>query len=141
MKYRQRGYRDDESKARRQHRSREEDEAREAARKVRHGMERDARVVLRCADCGHQTAGRIEVEPGTHCEKCGAALHNCRNCRSFDTQAHNQCRQAIPERMASKTAANECDFYEARAVLDATGKRARPAASNPRDAFDDLFKK
>ncbi len=141
MKYRQRGYRDTDRKQEREQDRRQEQEAREEARKVRHAMHRTASVVMRCADCGHQTPGQIEILPDTTCENCGSALHNCRNCRYFDTGARFECRQEIPKRIPSKTAGNFCDLYEARAVLDATGKRADKKAPNPRDAFDDLFKK
>jgi hypothetical protein len=140
MKYKQRGYRDTDHKEDRQREHREESKERSDARKVRRAMERSASVVLRCADCGHQTAGEIVVEYDTTCEKCGSALHNCRNCRYFDSQARFECRQPVPERIPSKTYGNQCDLYEARAVLDATGKRAK-APTDPRDAFDNLFKK
>ena len=143
MKYRQPGYRDADFKEKRQRDHTEEREAREEQRKVRHGIERSANAVLRCADCGQQTAGEIRVEFDTLCANCGSALHNCRNCRYLDTQARFPCRQPIPARLPSKTAANECTFYEARKVLDATGKRSRSQgpAANPRDAFDALFDK
>ena len=140
MKYRQPGYRDSDHEEQRQRDRRDDSEERTEARKVRRGMERTASVVLRCADCGHQTGGEIVVEHDTTCEKCGSALHNCRNCRYFDSQARFECRKPVPEQIPSKVYGNQCDLYEARAVLDATGKRAK-SATNPRNAFDDLFKK
>ena len=140
MKYRQHGYRDGDFKEQRDRERREERDARQQARQTRHGISRDANAVIRCADCGFQPEGEIQVAPDTTCERCGSALHNCRNCRHFDTGARFQCRQPIPERLPSKTAANECTFYEPRLVLDATGKRAK-GPENPRTAFDNLFKK
>ena len=147
LKYRQRGYRDSESGPGKRRDAPPEDQAardqaREEARKVRHAMQRSASIVLRCAECGHQTSGAIEVAFDTTCPKCNVALHNCRNCRHFDTQARFECRQTIPERIASKTVANRCELYDPRAVLDATGRRAEiAAAEDPRSAFDRLFKK
>lgn len=140
MKYRQPGYRDNDWKERRDRERTHEHEDRQEARKTRHAVSREVNVVVRCADCGHQTGGEIRVDFDTTCERCQAALHNCRNCRSFDTAARFQCRQPIPERLLSKTAANECTYYEARTVLDSTGKRAK-GPENPRSAFDALFKK
>jgi hypothetical protein len=140
MKYRQPGYRDSEYDEERERKRRDDRRDRGEARKVRHAMQRDASVVLRCADCGHQTAAEVLVVFDTKCERCGSALRNCRNCRFFDTQARFECRKPVPKRIPSKTSANECEFYEARAVLDATGKRAK-APTDPRDAFDSLFKK
>jgi len=148
MKYKQRGYRDtDGPKGRRQETDEEREarqDAREAARKVRHAISRDASVVMRCADCGYQAPGEVIIAYDTECPKCHSSLHNCRNCRHFDSAARFQCRKPVEKAVASKTIGNHCDLYEARAVLDSTGKRAeRPksAAQNPRQAFDDLFKK
>ena len=107
MKYRQRGYRDTDWKERRDRDHTDEREARQEARKTRHAVSRESTVVVRCADCGHQSAGQIAVAFDTACEGCQAPLHNCRNCRHFDTQARFQCRQPIPERLMSKTDANE----------------------------------
>ncbi|MFQ5670860.1 MAG: hypothetical protein ACE5HD_10150 [Acidobacteriota bacterium] len=140
MKYKQPGYRDGERKERKDRATREERESRSAERQVRHAMQRTVRAVMRCADCGHQTAGQITIDTDTACSKCGASLHSCRNCRFFDTSARLECQQPIPKRMSSKMAANQCEFFEGRAVLDATGKRAQ-APSQPRDAFDALFRK
>ena len=141
MKYRQAGYRDNERRQAREQPRQQDDDARQAARQVRHAMERSASVIIRCADCGHQTDDAIELTPATVCGKCGASLHNCRNCRYFDTSARFECAKPIPERIPSKSVANQCESYEARGVLDATGKRARVVINDPRKAFDDLFRK
>lgn len=139
MKYRQPGYRDDERQHRPDRESYDERVARQEARKTRHGVSRDVNVVVRCTDCGHQTAIDLEIAFDTTCERCQMALHTCHNCRFFDTAARFRCRQPIPERMPSTTAANTCDLYEARTVLDSTGKRAKEE-EHPRSAFDALFK-
>lgn len=149
MKYKQRGYRDSEGgpKGRREETDEEREarqDARDAVRKVRHAISRDASVVMRCADCGYQAPDEVTIAPDTECPKCHSALHNCRNCRHFDTSARFQCRKPLEKAVASKTIGNHCELYEPRAVLDSTGKRApRPQSKvkDPRQAFDDLFKK
>ncbi|TDI46091.1 MAG: hypothetical protein E2P00_02665 [Acidobacteria bacterium] len=148
MKYKQRGYRDGESPKGRHPETDSEREARQeawqAARKVRHAMSRDASVVLRCADCGYQTPEQITIEFDTECPKCGSPWHNCRNCKHFDTSARFGCRLTLEKAIPSKTIANLCELFVARVVLDATGKRAKKidsTTSDPRKAFDDLFKK
>ena len=139
MKYKQPGYRDGEGKKPRERETHDERIAREEARKTRHGVSRDANVVVRCTDCGHQLASDIEIAFDTKCERCQMFLHSCHNCRSFDTGARFRCRQPITARMPSTTAANECELYEARTVLDSTGKRVKEE-EHPRSAFDALFK-
>ena len=106
MKYRQPGYRDSDYSEKRERGRKEDGKARQEARKVRHGMQRDASVVMRCADCGHQTASQIQVSSDTVCEHCGSPLHNCRNCHFLDTRARYECRQPIPKLIPSKVAAN-----------------------------------
>jgi hypothetical protein len=145
MKYRQPGYRDSEYKEERE-KKRQEDHGPRGPREPR-GMAREARLVMRCFQCGHQEPAVESIEPGGRCAKCGAPLHCCRNCIHFDPGARFECREKIKVRVASKTAANDCAFFRPETVLDATGRRiVTPGPSSdrptsPRDAFDALFKK
>src|SRR5262245_33391895 len=146
MKYRQRGYRESE----REDRDRKPPpakpltpEERAQQRALKHAVAREANEVVRCPNCGRnvQALGAITAE--TLCPHCAAALHCCRSCRHFDTSARWECRQPIPERVADKNKANRCTFFEARLVLDATGKRTSTASSgdDPKSQFESLFKR
>lgn len=148
MKYRQPGYRDDEYKQEREKRH-QEDHGPRGPREPR-GMAREARVVTRCYQCGHQEPAPESVPTSALCPKCKGALHCCRNCVHFDPGARFECRQPISKRFDSKTAANTCGLFRPESVLDATGRRiatAGPAAtasakvSPGRAAFEALFKK
>jgi hypothetical protein len=149
MKYRQPGYRDSEYKEEREHRK-TEDRGPRPPREPR-GMAREAFLVRRCFQCGHQEPASEPVEPGTFCPKCKAPAHCCRNCVHFDPGARFECREAILVKVMSKTNANVCTFYRPSTVLDATGRRiattATPATpgekpvSPGRAAFEALFKK
>jgi hypothetical protein len=145
MKYRQPGYRDKEYKEEREKRK-QEDRGPRGPREPR-GMPREARLVMRCFQCGHQEPAPDSLDRVASCPNCNAALHCCRNCIHFDPGARFECRQAIPVRILSKTAANDCSFFRPETVLDATGRRIAtpgPAAERPSDAraaFDALFKK
>jgi hypothetical protein len=91
--------------------------------------------VFRCRDCGREAS--VEVAPASTCAQCGAALHSCVNCRSFDPSSRWECRAEIPAPVRSKTKANECELHAAKTVLElgANGK-----ADDPRAAFDALFR-
>ncbi len=114
-------------------------------RSLRHATEREANEVLRCPDCGRniQQFGAVTTESA--CPHCSAPLHTCRACRHFDSGARWECRAAIEERVSDKGKANACSLYEARIVLDATGKRQSSAgglrSNDPKAAFESLFKK
>jgi hypothetical protein len=145
MKYRQPGYQDREYKEEREKR-REDNRGPRGPREPR-GAPREARLVRRCFQCGHQQPAVEAVTPGDLCPSCQAPAHCCRNCVHFDPGARFECRETIPARVLSKTAANECDFFRPEGVLDATGRRIvtpGPTTDRPvsaRDAFDALFKK
>jgi len=149
LKYRQPGYRDQDYKEERE-KKRSEDHGPRGPRSPR-GMEREATLVMRCHQCGHQEPVPEQVETHALCPKCRAALHCCRNCVSFDPGARFECRQPIPKRLESKTSANICDFFRPESILDATGRRIAAPPAKPdeagkrvtpgRAAFEALFKK
>src|SRR5881409_3603307 len=68
MKYRQPGYRDQDYKEEREKR-REEDRGPRGPREPR-GMAREARLVTRCYQCGHQQPALESVPTDALCSKC-----------------------------------------------------------------------
>jgi len=144
MKYRQRGYRDSERESEQRPKPPPQltPEERAQQRALRHAVAREANEVVRCHNCGRsvQAFGAITAE--TACPNCAAPLHCCRACRQFDTSARWECRAPIAARVADKGRANDCALYEARLVLDATGKRTgTPSSNDPKSAFENLFKR
>lgn len=102
------------------------------------------REVVRCARCG--AIGSVAIGPDSECRACGAALHACAQCDSFDPGAVFECRQKIPARVSPKDARNTCTFFAARVQVEretgstpATSSSTRQS-SGARKAFDDLFK-
>lgn len=143
MKYRQRGYREDDYEEDRQRARREKPPDlgnREQIRSLRHAIDRETILVTRCAQCGHQVpTSQLEIEPETTCSKCGAPLHSCRHCKHFDPDARFECRLPVEVRIADKAAANSCEQFKPVQALDATGRRAN-TAEDARNAFHNLFK-
>ncbi|HSF16356.1 MAG TPA: hypothetical protein VLK65_12485 [Vicinamibacteria bacterium] len=143
MKYRQRGYRDDDYNDERRESRREKPPDlgnREQIRSLRHAIDRESIIVTRCAKCGHQVpSSQLEVDYQSKCLKCGTPLHSCRHCKHFDPQARFECKKPIEERIADKGAANECALFKPVQALDATGRRAN-SAEDARNAFHNLFK-
>ena len=144
MKYRQRGYRDSERDEERRPKPPPQLTPEEKAqqRSLRHAVSREANEVVRCHNCGRNVHAFGAITSETACPNCNAPLHCCRACRHFDTGARWECRAEIPERVPDKGKTNSCTFFEARLVLDATGKRtATPASNDPKSAFENLFKR
>jgi hypothetical protein len=95
-------------------------------------------VALTCHNCGQEL--RFADFPGRRdeCEKCGADVHACKNCRHYDRAAYNECREPQAEVTREKDRANFCDFFSPRGVGAAT------AADPKKDllaAAEALFKK
>ena len=97
------------------------------------------RTVSRCAACGAVLP--VATASLEQCPHCPAALHACRQCTHFDTGRRFECAQPIPERVADKSARNDCGCFALRVTVE---RDASPDSTRPRDVrrgFDDLFKK
>jgi hypothetical protein len=139
-KYRQRGYQDD---SRDRPPARTADGAAAAKPKPAERPEGPRtpnmpgfRSVVRCHRCGHLVNSVVLVS--TACAKCGAALHCCAQCDSFDPGARYECMQPITARVAPKDAVATCPLFNARATVERETGSAKQTTS--RSAFDDLFK-
>lgn len=142
-KYRQRGYQDDDApRDRRGQPSREREPEvpghLEGAPRGR-GVGLPGEVAVKCARCGTAIHDAV-IAPGALCRTCGSALHSCTNCAFFDTGSRFECRKPIQARIESKLKANACPHFEPKTVRDLRSKTAG-APSDPRAAFDALFKK
>jgi len=94
------------------------------------------RSVVRCHRCGNLVTSVILVN--TACAKCGASLHCCAQCESFDPGARYECMQPITSRVTPKDAFTTCQHFEARSTVERETGSAKQTTA--RSAFDDLFK-
>lgn len=115
---------------------------REQVRRLNRAQDRNASLVVRCQQCGNQQlAEAAMVGPLSECPRCSTALHSCKHCKHFDTRARFQCKKPVSEAIGDKWKGNSCDLFEARLVLDSTGKRLHgKGKKNAKNAFDALFK-
>ena len=118
-------------------------EERAQQRSLRHAVQREAKEVMRCPNCGRDVAAFGAVTSESKCPHCASPLHSCRACRHFDTSSRWECRAAITAPVTEKSKPNTCSLFEARLVLDATGKRTGPSgtSNDPKSQFDSLFKR
>ncbi len=106
----------------------------------------------RCYSCGVTLSQDIDFKG--ECPKCMAALHCCKQCKSFEPSTRFQCRKPIQVRIAVKDAANDCELFSPRVTVARDAAPPPPApkvvpativaprtASDARAAFDQLFKK
>lgn len=110
----------------------------------------------RCFNCSSTLPENTDFSGS--CPKCAAELHCCKQCAYFEPSARMQCRKSIPERIAVKDKANECEFFSPRVTVardvrppvvgapalrngHANHDSSPKSASDARAAFDSLFKK
>ena len=165
MKYKQRGYQDDDGDGRRgrPERSEWQDRPRRDPDLPGGRLADPQRVIrnLRCHHCGDSVpleqdsrGDIITVKRDASCGRCGTAVHSCRNCLHFDPDRHLECRKPIKVGF-KKIEANDCEYFEPKVVVEMTRDASRsegsfaPTASSEasprnkndaRKAFDDLFK-
>ncbi len=95
-----------------------------------------AHEVVKCSQCGERVASAVTFD--SRCARCGADLHSCAQCTSFDPGRRFECMQAIPARITPKNTRNTCTLFTPRTTVERqTGSTAPTSA---RKAFDDLFK-
>src|SRR5262249_29762663 len=77
-----------------------------------------AHEVFRCARCGNLLS--LPVGPLDSWRKCGADLHSCIQCVSFDTSARWECAQndKIPARVTPKDGRNTCALMTPRTTIE-----------------------
>ncbi len=139
-KYRQRGYQDSDRPT--EHREERRPEApRERPEGPRgRGLGAPTESVFRCRICGtrQRVNGILPFE--ATCSECGNDLHTCSNCLNFDTSRPNECRKPILQRVESKSKRNACQLFTPNTVQEFASD-SRAVSSDPRAAFDALFRK
>lgn len=70
-------------------------------------------VQVRCFSCGTINDTGERVGRRDECSQCMADLHVCKNCRFYDPQAYNECKETSADVVVEKERSNFCDFFEA----------------------------
>ncbi len=142
-KYRQRGYQDSDRRDERPRPGLQGPREKKDGPRGR-GLGAPSESVFRCAACGEKRLMMPE-EPlpvDATCHKCGADLHTCSNCISFDTGVRWECRRhaEIPVRVPKKRDRNECPLFTPKLAQEFAQDSDKPAPGDARSAFDALFK-
>ena len=138
-KYRQHGYREDD---RDRDRAKQQSQAPRGPRPERDGPRTPnlmaSHDVFRCGRCARIQAATFG--PEDRCPQCGADLHACVQCDSFDPGSTFECTQPIKARVSPKDARNACTLFAPRTTVERqTGSTPAEGQPSARQAFDDLF--
>jgi hypothetical protein len=98
---------------------------------------------FKCNRCGQLRHSIGDLTNDDVCQGCGADLHTCGNCRSFDTTTMWECRENIPARVSTKHNKNACTFFQPKIVRDLAADKGKSPQTpdDARKAFEALFKK
>jgi hypothetical protein len=163
VKYRQRGYQDDDRDEERKPKQERPPWRDPDLPGGRLAQPQRAIRVLRCHRCGQslplEQDARGDILPiarDVTCGNCSTAVHACRNCVHFDPEKHLECRKPIKVRLR-KDAANDCEWFEPKVAVEMTRDESRPegsfaqtptssspaprSAHDAREAFEKLFTK
>lgn len=94
---------------------------------------------IRCVYCRTALDLPAQVDRNEVCPHCSRTLRCCKQCRSYDPHAFNQCREVSAPRIVDKERANQCEHFMLR------GSPAGPAkmdkVTQAKKALEALFKK
>jgi len=111
-------------------------------------------TAARCWNCSTTLSPDSDFKG--NCPKCSSPLHVCKQCAHFEPSTRFQCLKPVPERIAYKDKANECELFKPRVTVardgasgaSNSGGYGTPARNyeprtptDARAAFDNLFKK
>jgi len=94
-----------------------------------------------CWKCGTEieVAGATRILSSDSCANCDYDLHVCRNCRFYDPNAHNECREPQVEWVRDKEKSNYCDYFQP-GVESSERRPGRDSVREVKSAFNKLFK-
>lgn len=93
-----------------------------------------------CVFCGNLLSAN-EFGRQDSCVKCGRDTRICKNCKHYDRNAHNECRENQADRVVEKERANFCDYFSPAMGRNAAGTLGNDPRAQARAAAEALFKK
>ena len=94
---------------------------------------------MNCVFCREDIKIKGKVGRQDTCPNCKRDLRCCKQCKFYDPNAYNECREVSAERIVDKERANFCDFFVVKGSKKAGGSINR--AKDAKMALENLFKK
>jgi hypothetical protein len=94
-------------------------------------------VSVNCHRCGKAIAEN-NLGRQDSCEHCGADTRVCKNCKNYDRNYNNECREEQAPRQVEKEKGNFCEWFQARSGGSGSGAITKDQLKSAADA---LFKK
>ncbi len=82
----------------------------------------------RCFFCKKEVVIEGKVMFRDTCPSCGRDLHICMNCRFYDENYYNKCREPRAEWVSDREKSNYCEYFEFKDSGDGAGDREKEEA-------------
>jgi hypothetical protein len=92
---------------------------------------------MNCAFCGEEISIGKRVMRNDTCSHCGRDVRCCKQCKFYDRNAYNECREVNADRIVDKERANFCDYF----LPVGSHRKNVNSAQEARKALEALFKK
>lgn len=93
----------------------------------------------KCVFCHTALDLSTQLERNETCPHCNRDLRCCKQCRSYDPHAFNQCREVSAPRIVYKDKANVCEYFALRGSPKTPGRMDK--VKQAKKALEALFKK
>ena len=95
--------------------------------------------VMSCVFCRGLLDIVAPVQRKDSCPHCHRDLRCCKQCKSYDPNAYNECREVAAQRILDKERANHCDYFVLRGSKGEG--RGLDRVKEAKKALEALFKK
>ena len=94
-----------------------------------------------CHFCGTSLDPKTRIVRDSSCPNCNRDLHACVQCRHYDRNAHNQCREPQAEWVTDRDRRNFCDYFALNQnAPGGAGAQRADRTQAARSKLDSLFK-
>ena len=94
---------------------------------------------MECIFCNKVIPLKGKVGRQDICPQCHRDLRCCKQCKFYDQNAYNECKEVAAERIIDKERANFCDYFVVRGSKSKGGSHNRTREA--KQALEALFKK
>ena len=94
---------------------------------------------MECCFCNTETHIEGKVSRQDTCPHCHRDLRCCKQCKFYDQNAYNECKEVMAERIVDKERSNFCDCFIPIGSKGGGGSLNR--TKDAKDALEALFKK
>ena len=84
---------------------------------------------MHCVFCGKALSLDGKVMRNDTCPHCNRDIRCCRQCKFYDRNAYNDCKEVMAERIVDKERANFCEYFVIKGASSGKGRTSEAKAA------------